>query len=266
MSPKILLVDKSPAIKQAFTVALKGYDYSLKATDKPQLALELINSFQPHLIFVDSLIQNTQTAEFIQKCHTFIKSPIILLKNNFSENTEAMQKLLQKKVIHSVLEKPFKRQFLREIIHKCIYQESFEESLEEDLDTPVTLDPIVKWENTQDEDPAVALTYTQDEEDSVKKNADSQKINNNIKNNTKKKIAKKIKRLDETNQSIEEIILEQLHFFFKDQSKNILKEVATPIVQDYVQEQVKLLAKNLIEKEIQKMLNQEDLPSKKGLL
>lgn len=241
MALKILLIDNSPTIKKVFILSLKGYDYELKTATEPNTALELIKNFQPQLIFIDSLIQDLNTSKFIQKCHASIKAPIIFLKSSFLEKTDSIKKLIQSKVIKNILEKPFNKQALREIVHPYIYNENVEDA----LDIPIALSPIINWENDLGAEQTEVLFNTPNKTTAKTKNTNKQ--TENLLNST---------------ESLQKIILGQLNTFFKDQSKKIIIELATPIVQEYVQEQVKILAKNIIEQEIQKMLDQSDTSSK----
>lgn len=244
MSLKILLIDNSPTIKKVFTLALHGYDYNLKTTTlnvfKSTATLELIKSFQPQLIFIDSLIQEVEISEFIQKCRVSTTESIVLLKNSLLKSTDSIDRLIQSKVINNVLEKPFNKQALRDIIHPYVYNED-----STDLDAPVTLDPIIKWENNLEVEKTEVLYNTPN-----KVTTKAEKIN------------KQAEDFPIPIEPLRKIILEQLNSFFQGQSKKIIIELATPIVQAYVQDQVKILAKNIIELEIQKMLNQADTPSK----
>ncbi|MBE8221497.1 MAG: hypothetical protein HAW60_02090 [Bdellovibrionales bacterium] len=237
MSLKILLIDNSHAIKKVFAISLKGYDYDLKFTDNTNEALNIIKNFKPEIIFIDSLDQDLKISEFIKKCNEDTKSHIVLLKNSALKNTESIKTLIKSKAIKNVLEKPFNKQDLREIIHPYVYNENNDDS----LDTPVTLDPVVKWENNIDVEKSEILDKNLDKT----KNTDKQE-----------------EKLSITTEALQKIVLEQLNYFFKDKSKKIIEELATPIIQEYVQEKVKNLAKNIIEQEIQKMLNQQDAPSK----
>lgn len=256
---KILLIDNSQTIKKVFNLSLKGYHYELQTAPDPNTALQLIKSFQPQLIFIDSLIQSLKVSEFIKKCHESTTAPIVLLKSSFLENTPELQKLLSSKIIASILDKPFKKQSLREIVHPYFYKEHAEDH----LDIPIALDPIVKWEN--DSEPEHTEIYE------VNKTATSTFVKEKINTTPNKNIDIASQNTSptttpdtlHTDEQIKKIITEQLNLFFKKQSQEIITELAKPIIQEYVQEKIKTLAKNIIEKEIQKMLNssESDIPA-----
>lgn len=266
MPLKILLIDNSQTIEKVFILALKGYSYELKAASEPKVGLELIQSFQPQLIFVDSLTKNLQISNFIQECHATTKAPIILLKSSFLEQTDTIKTLVKTKVIKSILEKPFEKQVLRKIVHPYIYNEDSEDTL-----VPVALDPIVQWENDLDHTEVPYSIPEQKPKKMENLNPQAKVLNESAKglnpqattlSESTKGLNPQTTTLPNTTEQLQKIILEQLNGFFTDQSKKVIKELATPIIQEYVEQTVKVLAKSIIEKEIQKMLNQSDTSPK----
>lgn len=245
MPLKILLIDNSQAIKKVFSLSLKGYDYNLQTASEPETALALIQSFQPQLIFIDSLTQNLQISDFIKQCHQATKSPIILLKSNFLETTKELKNLINSKIVTKVLEKPFQKQTLREVVHPFFYNNDTEDS----LDIPIALDPIVKWESRLETE-STEIQIPPETEPTLNPISITQKYKNDLAPDA------------HTSEQLKKIITDQLNLFFKQQSQNIITKLATPIVQEcvqeYVQQKIKILAKSIIEKEIQKMLNSSD--------
>lgn len=236
MSLKVLLIDSSPAIQKAFKLSLNTYSCNLKPLSDHKEALKLIPIFKPNVIFIDYMNQDLQILEFVKICHKITKTSIILLQNKLielnltKELVKTIDILIKSKHIAGILEKPFDKQALRNSIHPYLYDTEADEGL--DISVRATELPLKNWQNSL--------------------NLDS----NNV------KLAKELKKknINITTAQLQKIIIEQLNVFFKKQSAELVQQLAIPAIQKCVEGQVKILAKNIIEKEIQKILSSPGSP------
>lgn len=236
MSLKVLLIDSSPAIQKAFKLSLSVYACNLKTLNSSKEALKLVQTFKPAVVFIDAMDKDLQILDFIKTCHKITKTSIILLQSkltelSFSEELiKTIAILIKSKHIANVLEKPFDKQALRDSIHPYLYDKNTEEGL--DFSPDATKKSIEKWQNQ------ISLES----------------------NNTKLAAELKKKNINITTAQLQKIVIEQLNVFFKKQSVDVIRQLAIPVIQDCVKEQIKILAKNIIEKEIQKILSSSGSP------
>lgn len=76
---KILVVDDDPSIRQMLSLGLKQEDYEVKTAENGEVALEMIPSFEPHVIILDLMMPVMNGYELCEAIPEISAAPMIML-------------------------------------------------------------------------------------------------------------------------------------------------------------------------------------------
>ncbi len=117
MSLRVLLADESPAIKKVIEIALKEFEAQVQSIQFGIDVLEAIESFKPHIVFVDVLLQKKDGYAVCADIKSKADIPVILMWSSF---IELDQTKLAKSLADDKIEKPFDTNQLKALINKFI--------------------------------------------------------------------------------------------------------------------------------------------------
>lgn len=120
MALRVLLADESSTIKKVFQLALQDYAVDVRSVNVGTDVPEIVNSFQPDIVFVDVILQKMNGYDVCEK----IKSnpatqnlPVVLMWSGFMSVDKSK---LQAVGANAQLEKPFEPDQLRELIQNLV--------------------------------------------------------------------------------------------------------------------------------------------------
>lgn len=116
MSLRVLLADESDTIKKVFQLALQDFNAEVKAVHSGLDVVDVAQSFEPHILFADVLLQKVngyKISQDIKKDEKLSSTPTVLMWSSFLELDQEQYKG-SGAIDH--LEKPFDADQLREII------------------------------------------------------------------------------------------------------------------------------------------------------
>jgi two-component system cell cycle response regulator len=118
MSLRVLLADESASIRKVFQMGLQDFGAEVKSVHNGLDVIEVATNFQPHIVFVDILLQKKNGYEVSQEMrdHAQLKSiPVVLMWSSFMELD---QKKYQECGAGAELEKPFDVETMRQLIEQ----------------------------------------------------------------------------------------------------------------------------------------------------
>ncbi len=118
MSLRVLLADESDTIKKVFQLALQDMNVEVKTVQSGLDVVNVAQSFKPHIIFADVLLQKKNGYEMcldVRQESTLAGIPVVLMWSSFMELDQEQYK---KSKADDQLEKPFDADHLRNLIKK----------------------------------------------------------------------------------------------------------------------------------------------------
>ncbi len=147
MSLRVLLADKSVSIEKVFRAGLQDLGAEIKSVQNGLDVLKTAETYQPHIIFVDILMQKKNGYEITRELNQNQKTkdiPVVLMWSPFMELD---QKEYQNCGAKAELEKPFEIEVMRQIFNSLV-KESQNQNISEFLDFP---EEEIKTDSTQEE-------------------------------------------------------------------------------------------------------------------
>ena len=119
MSLRILLIDTSASIIQkVFQKSLQDLDTEIRSIPDGAEALQVTESYKPHIIFVDVLLKRKDGYEVSREIHqSFNQIPVILMRSEF---VELDQKKYNNCGAKAELEKPFHVKEMRKLVTSLV--------------------------------------------------------------------------------------------------------------------------------------------------
>ena len=120
MSLKILLADGSASIYKVFQLGLQDLEAEIKSVQNGPDALQIAESYQPDIVFVDVLIKKKNGYEIVKKLKQNPKTghiPVVLMWSSFMELD---QEEYQNCGAEAELEKPFDVENMRQVLHSLV--------------------------------------------------------------------------------------------------------------------------------------------------
>lgn len=118
MSLRVLLADESDTIKKVFQLALQDMNVEVKTVQSGLDVVNVAQSFKPHIIFADVLLQKKNGYEMcleVKQDGSLAGIPVVLMWSSFMELDQEQYK---RSKADDQLEKPFDADHLRNLIKK----------------------------------------------------------------------------------------------------------------------------------------------------
>jgi len=103
--PIILVIDDEPAILSAMASVLQDESNSVETTTSPDVALEMIGSLVPDLVFLDIFIPNTNGIDLLMRIKKEYPAQKVIIMSGYGNISLAVQALKQGAI--DFIEKPF---------------------------------------------------------------------------------------------------------------------------------------------------------------
>jgi len=120
MSKTVMIVDDSPSLRTAVTIALENAGYEVLAGEDGSDALNKLNGQKVHLIISDLNMPNMDGFTFVQKLKEkpeYKFTPIVMLTTEASDEKKAEGKSAG---VRAWMVKPFKPEAMLEAISKIV--------------------------------------------------------------------------------------------------------------------------------------------------
>ena len=156
MSLRVLLADRSTSIEKVFRMGLEDFGAEVKTIHNGLDVLKTTEDYQPHIIFIDILLQKKNGYEVTRELGQNKKTkhiPVVLMWSPFMELD---QKEYQSCGAKAELEKPFEIEVMRQIFNSLV-KNSESRNISDFLDFPEEIEP--------DSDREKELQKTDDEAD-----------------------------------------------------------------------------------------------------
>ncbi len=143
MSLRILLADKSTSIDRVFRLGLQNFGAEIKSVQSGLDVLPVTESYQPHIVFADILLQKKNGYEVCKELNRNQKTrhiPVVLMWSSFMELDP---KEYQNCGAKAELEKPFEIEDLRQVVNFLI-KENQGQNVSEPLDFPKNIKDFPK--------------------------------------------------------------------------------------------------------------------------
>jgi CheY-like chemotaxis protein len=101
---RILIVEDDLSIQEFMTMALEDEGYQVTSASNGAIALDLVQSFEPHLILVDMLMPVMDGRAFIEACYKLPSPHVHIIALSASRNLQGVMKMPG---VDGFLAKPF---------------------------------------------------------------------------------------------------------------------------------------------------------------
>ena len=103
--PKILIIDDEEVVLDSCTLILEGGDYSVRTASNGALGLQLVEEFQPDLVFLDLKMPGIPGIEVLEKISAYNPTIVAIVITGYATVTSAVEAM--KKGAYDFLPKPF---------------------------------------------------------------------------------------------------------------------------------------------------------------
>lgn len=290
MALRVLLADESSTIKKVFQLALQDFAVEVRSVNLGPDVLNIARSFKPDIMFADVLLQKKNGYEVCMevKSDPALKNvPVVLMWSGFMELDEDKFQAAQ---ANARLEKPFDVEALRKIVQDLVsktrsqrlssylqfpklpdFQDPRHEAAMDDEDTAVTDLPLDAAVGVEEEDEFKPMTL----KDQFRVNVDDLGSQSDVpvefsvpEDNPPPPPPARVSNAATTaipmpppvatshTPSIAPLTEDQLEQIIRSQAKEMLESVIWKVVPD--------LASQMIEKELKRLLSQEEWTSTKS--
>ncbi|MCS6896598.1 MAG: response regulator [Nitrospira sp.] len=116
----VLVVDDDPDIRQILQDRLEFYGYAVETASDGLTALEKLNRFVPHCVFLDILMPGMDGMEVLRRIKAQNGSPAVVIVTAAAAMEIALA--IIHRAAHAYLLKPFDLPQLKQIIEQCLEQ------------------------------------------------------------------------------------------------------------------------------------------------
>ncbi len=120
MSLRVLLADESASIRKVFQLGLQDFGAEVKSVHNGLDVIQVAESFRPHIIFADILLQKKngyEVSEELREHQDLQKTPLVLMWSSFMELDH---KRFKSCGAQGELEKPFEVESMRTLIRELV--------------------------------------------------------------------------------------------------------------------------------------------------
>jgi signal transduction histidine kinase len=103
--PKILIIDDEEVVLDSCSLILEGGDYSVRTASNGTLGLQLVEEFQPDLVFIDLKMPGIPGLEVLEKISSLNPTIVAIVITGYATVTSAVEAM--KKGAYDFLPKPF---------------------------------------------------------------------------------------------------------------------------------------------------------------
>lgn len=115
---KILIIDDEEVVRDSCTQILAGYAYQIETAADGTRGLELSESFQPDLVFIDLKMPGLSGMEVLERMHAMDPTVVTVVITGFATVSSAVEAM--KNGAYDFLPKPFTPEELRLIAHRSL--------------------------------------------------------------------------------------------------------------------------------------------------
>jgi CheY-like chemotaxis protein len=120
MTPgRILIVEDDLSIQEFMTMALEDEGYQVTSASNGAIALDILKSFEPHLVLVDMLMPVMDGRAFIEACNKLPNTHLHIIALSASRNLQGVMKMPG---VDGFLAKPFNLDELLDSVNRYMPQ------------------------------------------------------------------------------------------------------------------------------------------------